>query len=271
MDPRLERLPAKLRRLHPLRLVEHHVNALSFFTLVVTGLAQRFHDVRVAELVIVGLGGIDQTRWIHRFAGVMMALVLLQHVIVALVGMTIGRWRPAMIINRKDFQDALHNLRFYFGRTPKAARCDRFDYKQKFEYWGVLLGGVVMTATGLMLWFPTAVFDLAPFLPGQVLPAAKVMHGNEAMMAFLIIVTWHVYNAVFSPEVFPFDTAILTGKVSAERLMHEHPLEFERLVAALPKQAPATQEPVRSDDAGTDAAAVTSSAVAPAPGPAPVR
>ncbi len=269
MDTKLSRLPATIRRLHPLRLLEHHVNALSFITLVITGLAQRFHDNRLSEFVILGLGGIDQTRWVHRFAGAAFALVMLQHVVVGLFGMTAGRWRPSMIINRKDFQDALHNLRFYFGRTPHPARCDRFDYKQKFEYWGVLLGGVVMTVTGLMLWFPTAVFQVAPFLPGQVLPAAKVMHGNEAMMAFLIIVTWHIYNAIFSPEVFPLDTTILTGRISAKRLQHEHPLEYERLVAALPAEPPAAEPP--SNGTAPDASAMSSCAEAPAPGPAPAR
>jgi hypothetical protein len=51
------------------------------------------------------------------------------------------------------------------------------------------------------------------------------------MMAFLIIVTWHIYNAVFSPEVFPLDTSIFTGRISVERMRHEHPIEYERILA----------------------------------------
>jgi hypothetical protein len=58
---------------------------------------------------------------------------------------------------------------------------------------------------------------------------SKAIHTNEAMLAFLIIATWHIYNAVFSPEVFPLDTVIFTGKISRERMMHEHPLELARL------------------------------------------
>jgi hypothetical protein len=30
----------------------------------------------------------------------------------------------------------------------------------------------------------------------------------------------------FSPEVFPLDTAIFTGKISRERMLHEHPIEL---------------------------------------------
>jgi hypothetical protein len=38
--------------------------------------------------------------------------------------------------------------------------------------------------------------------------------------------------------VFPVDTTIFTGRISEERMRHEHPLEYERLVAE-----PATGSP----------------------------
>ena len=134
-----------------------------------------------------------------------------------------------MVINLKDFTDAIDNLKYYFGITDRSARCDRYDYKQKFEYWGVVVGGLLMIATGIMLWFPTKVYKIIPILPGQMIPAAKATHTNEAMLAFLVIVIWHIYNSVFSPEVFPLDTSIFTGKISKKRMIHEHPIEYERL------------------------------------------
>lgn len=217
-----------MRRFSVYRCLEHQVNAVLFLVLVVTGLAQKFHNTGWAEWLILHLGGIDTSRFIHRGAGVLFALFTLQHVVVGIYGILFRKWMPAMVINRKDFQDALSNLKYYFGLVDHPARCDRYDYKQKFEYWGVILGGMLMIVTGCILWFPVSVFHLLPFLPGQVIPAAKAAHTNEAMLAFLIIVTWHIYNAVFSPEVFPLDTSIFTGKISVERMCHEHPLEYER-------------------------------------------
>jgi hypothetical protein len=38
-----------------------------------------------------------------------------------------------------------------------------------------------------------------------------------------------MWNSVFAPEVFPMDTAIFTGKISRERMLHEHPLELARI------------------------------------------
>jgi hypothetical protein len=48
-------------------------------------------------------------------------------------------------------------------------------------------------------------------------------------MALLVVITWHIYNAHLSPDVFPFDTSIFTGRISRARMRHEHPLELERL------------------------------------------
>jgi formate dehydrogenase gamma subunit len=211
------------------RRLEHHINAILFILLVITGLAQRYHTSGWANWVIDTLGGIDMTRLVHRYAGILFGIVIIQHVAVACYGVIFKGWRPTIVINKNDFTDAITNIKYYFGFIDEPARCHRYDYKQKFEYWGVTLGGILMVATGLVLWFPIQLFQVLPFLPGQIIPAAKVTHSNEAMLALLVIVIWHIYNAVFSPEVFPLDTSIFTGKISVQRMKHEHPLEYEEL------------------------------------------
>ena len=222
------------------RRIEHLVGALVFIILALTGLAQRFHTSGWANWLIGFLGGIDATRVVHRWAGLLFTALLAGHVAISVYGLLVLRWRPSMVVNRKDFSDALTNLRYYFGLCDSPARCDRFDYRQKFEYWGVILGGMLMILTGFMLWYPVQLFAWLPFLPGQVIPAAKAAHTNEAMLALLIIVVWHIYNSVFSPEVFPLDTSILTGRISRSRMLHEHPLEYERIT----REAARTSEAV---------------------------
>lgn len=230
-----------IRRFSLLRVLEHQANALAFSMLVLTGLAQRYYDSSWGEWVILALGGIDSSRLIHRYTGLLFGALLLTHVATAVYGMLISRWRPSMVINAKDFTDAIDNIRYYLGLASHGARCDRYDYKQKFEYWGVVVGGMLMLGTGLTLWFSTEIFALLPFLPGQIIPAAKAAHTNEALLAFLVIIIWHIYNAIFSPEVFPLDTAIFTGKISVKRMLHEHPLEYERIAAQTIDENPAVQ------------------------------
>ena len=83
-----------------------------------------------------------------------------------------------------------------------------------------------MVASGVVLMYPML---LAQFLPASLIPAAQVAHSNEAMLAFLVLVIWHIYGAVLSPEVFPIDRSIITGYVSAEELEEHHALEYDRL------------------------------------------
>lgn len=216
----------KIRRFSTFRIVEHQMNMTVFAILIITGLSQKFHDYNLSQWIIINLGGVDAVRLIHRYAGVCFASLTVSHILSASVGVIFRKWPASMVINRKDFTDAIENIRYYFGTTDQPARCDRYDYKQKFEYWGVVVGGLLMIVTGLVLWFPTAVVT---YLPGELIPAAKAAHTNEALLAFLVIVVWHLYNAIFSPEVFPLDTSIFTGKISVARMKHEHPLEYERL------------------------------------------
>jgi formate dehydrogenase subunit gamma len=205
------------------RIIEHHLNAVVFVVLAVTGLSQKFHNAAFSQWLILAMGGVDAVRLIHHVAGVLFTVLVAVHVTQASVGVLFKKWQPSMIITVKDYQDAIANILFYFGLRAHPARCDRYDYRQKFEYWGVVVGGFLMIATGFVLWFPVISTHL---LPGEIIPAAKAAHTNEAMLAFLVIVVWHIYNSIFSPEVFPLDTSIFTGKISRERMLHEHPMEL---------------------------------------------
>lgn len=229
---------AYIKRFSIYRIIEHHVNAIVFALLVITGLSQRFHNSGVSQWIIITLGGIDTVRLIHHYLGIVFTILLAIHSFQAAIGVIFKKWQASMIVTMKDYQDAMVNIFYFFGLAKHPARCDRYDYRQKFEYWGVVVGGFLMIATGFILWFPVL---SARFLSGDAIPAAKMAHTNEAMLAFLVIITWHIYNAIFSPEVFPLDTAIFTGKISRERMLHEHPVELAAIegvtVEELLKQA----------------------------------
>ncbi len=216
----------KIRRFSTTRIIEHWMTIITLGILGVTGLSQKFYSLALSQWFIFQLGGIDNVRLIHRYTGIALSIVIAVHIIAGIIGVVFKKWQTSMIINKKDFLDAIHNIKYYIGIESHPARCDRYDYKQKFEYWGVLISGLLMVVTGMALWFPTLV---TRFLPGEVIPTAKILHTNQAFLVFLIVALWHIYNSILSPEVFPLDTVIFTGKISKERMIHEHPLEYERL------------------------------------------
>jgi cytochrome b subunit of formate dehydrogenase len=178
------------------------------------------------------MGGIALTRTLHRVIGVAFSVMLVIHIATVLLGVFRRKTPLSIVPRRRDFADAIQTLKYYLGLAPEPAKFDRYDYRQKFEYWGLVFGSVVMMFTGFILLYP---IQVASLLPGQLIPASKLMHSSEGLMAFLIIIFWHIYNAHLNPDVFPFDTSIFTGKISRERMEKEHPLELERRDEAEPK------------------------------------
>jgi formate dehydrogenase subunit gamma len=212
-------------RFSALERIEHFSVMSLFAVLALTGFPQKFYDHRWAQVLTGWLGGVDTARYFHRAAGLSFGALLVVHIARLVYSVITGRTALSMVPTRQDFLDAVQTIKYYLRLTDTPARFDRFDYRQKFEYWGLLLGSGIVVGTGLVLLFPILT---ATWLPGQVIPAAYLAHSQEGLMAFLVVIVWHIYNAHLSPDVFPFDRTIFTGEISEERMHHEHPLELER-------------------------------------------
>jgi len=214
--------------------IEHVLLMLSFTTLVVTGLPQKFHDLPGAATVVLTLGGVEVVRLIHRLFATLFTLQACYHLTYVVVGLLRRRFEPSMVPELRDVANAWQMLKYCLGLAHEEPACGRFTYREKFEYWGVVLGAGIMIVTGAILWFPTWATRV---LPGELVPAAKEAHGGEALLAFLVIVMWHLYGVHLSPIRFPGDITIFTGRISRKRMIEEHPLEYARLTG-LPSGQP---------------------------------
>lgn len=225
------------------RRLEHIIVMVLFTILVLTGLPQKYPDTAWAQWIVITLGGIDITRLIHRISGIMFAASALYHLGNVSYLVLQKKVKPTMIFTLQDVRDAIMTLRTSLGTSREHPQYDRYDYRQKFEYWGLIFGGTIMIITGAVLLFP---IQIAILLPGQFIAAAKETHSWEAMLALLTIVIWHLYGAHFAPEKFPVDTSIFSGRISRERMLKEHPLEYASLMGYSDESAPPEAEPPSS-------------------------
>ncbi len=208
---------------------EHWSVMILFTMLAVTGIPQRYSGATFSVWLVNSLGGIDFIRGIHRIAGILFGVLAVWHLGRVILNVLIKGRTPHMIPTSKDFRDAVKTVRYYLKLSDEYPKFDRYDFRQKFEYLGMVMGGIVMIVTGFLLYFP---IFLTKYLPAFLIPVAKTAHGYEAMLALSVILIWHMYGAHLSPDIFPFDKTIFTGKISRERMEKEHPLEYERLVSS---------------------------------------
>ena len=126
----------------------------------------------------------------------------------------------------KDLYDLLHMVRYYVGVTRTRPRFDRFNYIEKSEYWALVWGTIIMSATGIVMWAEGFFINRTSLLFFNI---NETIHYMEAWLAFLAIVVWHFYYVIFNPDVYPMNLTWLTGKITEEEMEKEHPLELERL------------------------------------------
>lgn len=220
----------KFLRLTVFQRIQHAVMAISFGLLVLTGMPVRQSESDFLRNLYMAIGGLEVGRWIHRVAGVAMILVFTVHVAHLLwkwknAGFKFSSW--TMWPNKKDVLDFIQLTKYYLGKTEEEPKYGRYSFRSKLdylaEYWGIPLMGL----TGLILWFP--VF-FGGFLPSVAIPAAYIAHSYEAVLAFLAILTWHMYNTNLNPHNFPMTRLWLTGTLTEEEMRREHPLELEAIL-----------------------------------------
>lgn len=206
--------------------IQHIVLFGCLIVLSLTGLALKFHSTFFGRLLIKIEGGGMARGLIHRAAALAFMGFCLFHVLYAVFStrghQELMNLKPA----EKDLKGFLDSVRFNLGFSKKKPRFDRFSYKEKFQYWGVAFGSVLMILTGLMLWAGTNFMNI---LPKWVLDLTFLIHGYEGVLLFILLFVWHIYNVHLSPDVFPMSKVWLTGKISLEELKKNHVLEYERL------------------------------------------
>jgi len=210
--------------------LNHWALALSVMTLTFTGMAVMYPDTDWAVAVVNAIGGPGMFGTIHRVAGVIFLVSVFGHGAVVLRRVLKNKnfewFGPDSLLPRwKDWDDMKAMFRWFFGKG-KQPQLDRWTYWEKFDYWAVYWGAIVIGLSGVVLW---ASPFLLKFLPGWSFNIATIAHGVEAFLAVATLFVVHFFNNHFRPEKFPLDTVMFTGSWDLEEFKHERPLEYARL------------------------------------------
>lgn len=208
--------------------IEHWIFITSFIILGITGLAQKFSISPLSKWIVTAVGGVENLRWIHHAAAVSTMLVVIYHIGAMGYRIYVQRARLTMLPVVNDALNIYYSALYYLGLRKEPPQQGRYTFEEKLEYWAVVWGTIIMAATGFMMWNPIATTKL---FPGEFIPAAKVAHGLEAILAVLSILIWHMYQ-VF---VRHFNKAMYTGKITEEAMLHDHPLELADIKAGIAK------------------------------------
>lgn len=212
---------------------QHMVMFTSVIILILTGMPLKFPDFVLSRFLVNLWGGIQNSTIVHRIGAVMLMYFIVHHFFYTVLSRQGRRDFVLLIPTLKDARDAVQNIRHFLGRSPEKPRFGRFSYIEKFDYWAVYWGCIIMIGSGLFLWFEGIVLK---FLPKYVLDVAHEMHSDEAMLATLAIVIWHFYNVHFNPDRFPGTLLWWHGRISEHELKEEHPLEYDEIMAKRAKQ-----------------------------------
>jgi formate dehydrogenase subunit gamma len=213
----------RIKRLSLNQRVQHLWVLATFTVAALTGFAQMYYD-SWGKLVIVPLGGLSVSSDLHLAAAFLMGVLMVYHFAFYCAQYLSNRAlglpaRLDIMLGRKDIADFLQNMRHMLGGKERP-RFEKYSYAQKFDYWGVYWGMLILGIPGVMMW---------AYGPGFMGELPFIFHVKEALLAVLWLVVFHFYQSHFNPRDFPMNGSFLSGKISEQEMMEDHPLEFERI------------------------------------------
>ena len=216
----------KVKRFDLNQRIQHIWLFTSTAILAVTGFAQLYYEAW-GRVLINAMGGLAINMDVHLLAATFLGVLVVYHFAFYSAQYLAKRARgePAplpIMIGKSDITQALQNVKHMLGRAKEAPKYGKYDYGQKFDYWGIYWGMIILAAPGVILWaYGSTVLDGLPF----------IFHTDEALLAVLFLLVFHFYQSHWNPREFPMNTIFLTGTLSEEEMRDQHPLELERLEA----------------------------------------
>lgn len=222
---------SRIKRFTPLQRLFHLVLMLTLLIQGATGLARMYIETPWGKGMSRVFGGYESALTVHIGVGIFMISGFLIHVVYILFKVQwktfpAGLYGPDSILFRlKDIKDFFRHTAWFFG-AAEAPEFDRWGYWEKFDYFAVFWGMVILGITGLLLAFPLA---SSRIIPGWGLNVAFWVHRIEALLAMAHLFVIHFFIAHLRRSNFPMDRTIFEGSADIESVRHERPVWIARL------------------------------------------
>lgn len=201
---------------------EHLILVLSAAVLILTGLPQKYRDFSWSQYLLSTPERLELIRQIHHIAAIILALEAIYHIGRAIYLLARRKLPGDMLPVWQDVVDAGHMLQYLLFIRKDKPKFGKYNFEQKVTYWVLFFGFALMGITGFIIWFPE---QFTQFLPGGVVPAAKLAHSTESIAATIFILIWHVYHV----HIERLNLSIFTGRLSEDEMRTFHAKEYERL------------------------------------------
>lgn len=204
---------------------------LTFMLLSVTGLAWMYIETGWGQGLVNIFGGYTAVLEVHRITGLVLLIGFAGHIIYMLYNIDWQRFPKSllgpdsMVFQKADLIDFIQHLGWIVG-LAKEPRFERWSWWEKFDYWAVWWGLVIVGVTGLMLYNPVLSSD---YMPGWLLNVTMWIHRIEALLAMAHIFAIHFFVEHFRPRCFPFSATMFEGSKDIAHLRQEHPAWVERM------------------------------------------
>jgi len=220
---------------------QHIVLFVSTIILIVSGIPLKFPKNSVSQFVIGVFGGPHGARSVHHLFALGLIFVGIFHLFYTMWTRSGRKDFFELLPSLQDVFDVTNQIKYFLGIRKEKVKYGRFSYIEKFDYWAVYWGLIMMIGTGAIMWLFQGKFEPGffgeinlPFGPimitNYVHAIAREMHSDEALLATLVIIGWHFYNVHFNPHKFPGSTVWYDGKISKEDIIEEHYLEYEKIM-----------------------------------------
>jgi cytochrome b subunit of formate dehydrogenase len=209
-----------IKRFNLLERIQHIILLISVIMLMVTGLSLLFYNSWPGKYLIFLEGGPQNRGRLHHIFAIILISLFIFHVFYVTFSRK-GHYEIFKLrFTKKDFKYFIINIKFNLGLIKEKPSKNRYDLAKKIHYWLVVSGCIIMILTGTIILLK--VWGLGMIFPKWIWDITIIIHSNQAIMIFLVLFLWHIYDILFKRGIFRWIRSAYPEKANKEMIGLEH-------------------------------------------------